>query len=339
MKRRTKIFLSILLFILIFFITINVIPPKKVVSNNPFIIGENERPLIAAHRGGKNLRPENTLMAIDYSYENFCVDIIEMDLYITKDEHLILSHNSTINSYTELKGEDDYYIKDHTLSEIQQYNFGYQFEKNGEFPYRDILNGVNDEDKSKVLHDNKLRVLTINELFEKYSKTNVKYIIEIKNSSDLGLLAVDKLVEIMDQYNVTDKVCVGTFKDEVENYLSEKYPHILRGASMGVAAKFIITEMFKVNLFDNSTFSALQIPTSYTLKVSGKKILTLNLNKESYVKRAHKREMSVQYWTINDKEEMKEVIKLGADVIMTDNPDILFEVLKEMGYFSGSINI
>ena len=334
MNRKTKIFLVIILGILVFFITINVIPPKKVVTDNPFIIGKDERPLIAAHRGGKNLRPENTLLAIDYSYENFNVDIIEMDLYLTKDEYLILSHNSTINSYTELKDQEKYYIKDHTLAEIQQFNFGFQFEKDGTYPYRNILDGVEESEKSQVLLENKLRVLTLNELFDKYAKTSVKYIIEIKNSGELGLKAVDILVKLLNEYDVVKKVCVGTFKDEVEKYLSDKYPDVLRGASMSVAAKFIITEMFKVNLFDGSTFSALQIPTSYTLELNDKDVLTLNLSKKTYVKRAHRRGMSVQYWTINDKEEMIEVIKLGADVIMTDNPDVLYEVLKEMGYFS-----
>ena len=44
--------------------------------------------------------------------------------------------------------------------------------------------------------------------------------------------------------------------------------------------------------------------------------------------------MSVQYWTINEKEEMIELINLGVDVIMTDNPDVLYEVLVEMGYYN-----
>ena len=44
--------------------------------------------------------------------------------------------------------------------------------------------------------------------------------------------------------------------------------------------------------------------------------------------------MSVQYWTINEKEEMIKLIKLGVDVIMTDNPDVLYEVLVKMGYYN-----
>jgi glycerophosphoryl diester phosphodiesterase len=56
------------------------------------------------------------------------------------------------------------------------------------------------------------------------------------------------------------------------------------------------------------------------------------LDKKTYINRAHRRNISVQYWTINDKETMRHLIKLGADVIMTDNPDLLYDVLKELGY-------
>ena len=57
---------------------LNIIPPKKVLDGNPnsFIIEEGSRPLIAAHRGCKNLNPENTFKAIDYSVEHYDIDII-----------------------------------------------------------------------------------------------------------------------------------------------------------------------------------------------------------------------------------------------------------------------
>ena len=58
----------------------------------------------------------------------------------------------------------------------------------------------------------------------------------------------------------------------------------------------------------------------------------VRLDKKKYIERAHKRNISVQFWTINDKEEMRKLIELGADVIMTDSPDVLYELLIEMGY-------
>lgn len=47
---------------------------------------------------------------------------------------------------------------------------------------------------------------------------------------------------------------------------------------------------------------------------------------------AHRRNMAVQYWAINDNKEMKRLIEIGADGLMTDRPDLIKEVLVEMGY-------
>ncbi|MFA7529377.1 MAG: glycerophosphodiester phosphodiesterase family protein, partial [Bacilli bacterium] len=48
--------------------------------------------------------------------------------------------------------------------------------------------------------------------------------------------------------------------------------------------------------------------------------------------RAHRRNIAVQYWTVNDEDTMRKLIKAGADAIMTDDPDVLCEVLIDMGY-------
>ncbi len=45
--------------------------------------------------------------------------------------------------------------------------------------------------------------------------------------------------------------------------------------------------------------------------------------------RGHRRNIAVQYWTINDADEMRELIELGCDCIMTDNPVLLKQVLEE----------
>ena len=310
---------------------LNIVPPKKVLDGNPnsFIIAEGSRPLIAAHRGGKNLNPENTFKAIDYSVEHFDIDFIEMDLCLTKDNRLILNHNMTIDSSTEENEVDGkYYVREHTLKELQTKNFGYNFkDKDGNYPYRNVLDGVSEEDKSNVLKENKLRVVTIDELFEVFASTDIRYIIEIKDDEEDGLKAADILLKAMKNHNVMNKVIIGTFHTEVESYIEENYPEAMRGASLGSAAGFIITLMLGVNIFYDATVTALQIPTSYTLKG-----ITLQLAKKNYINRAHRRNISVQFWTINDKDEMRQLIEMGADVIMTDNPDMMYELLKEMGY-------
>ena len=58
----------------------------------------------------------------------------------------------------------------------------------------------------------------------------------------------------------------------------------------------------------------------------------INLASKRVINSAHRRNMAVHYWTINDKEEMKHLVELGADGLITDRPDLMKEVLREMGF-------
>ena len=92
-----KIFGIILLSVFLFMLIINIIPPKKSVSDNPFIVKDGGLPMIAAHRGGTDNNPENTMLAFREAVNTIGVDIIESDLYLTKDGYLVYNHDSYID--------------------------------------------------------------------------------------------------------------------------------------------------------------------------------------------------------------------------------------------------
>ena len=79
-----------------------------------------------AHRGASGNYPENTLLAFQKALE-IGVDEIELDLYLTKDDHLIIMHDSTVDRTTDGTGA----ISDLTLTEIKALDaggvFGEQF--------------------------------------------------------------------------------------------------------------------------------------------------------------------------------------------------------------------
>ena len=50
---------------------------------------------------------------------------------------------------------------------------------------------------------------------------------------------------------------------------------------------------------------------------------------QTLIRRAHRRNMAVQYWTINDADEMRMLIEMGVDCIMTDDPVLMRQVLDE----------
>ncbi len=335
--RKLKIFGIVVLTISIFFLVINIIPPAKVVKDNPFLVN-GELPMIAAHRGGADNAPENTMAAYKKAvYENE-TQIIETDVCLTKDDKLVFNHDLTIDRMSDVdlvKGtsisEKTHFIRDYTLEELKYFNFAYGYKaSNDTYPYQDLLTGKNDDERLKLLKDNEFQIVEFIELFEEFyqTKPNLMFIIEIKDSGETGKKAAQVLYETLNNNenyrHYLKQMVIGTFNDEIEQELKEKYPTLLRGASTGSAAKFVVTEMLKVNLFDNSDFSCLQIPMEYEFKG-----IALNLTKKAYINRAHRRGMAVQYWTIDDENDMRTLIELGVDAIMTNDPALLKEILKE----------
>ncbi len=322
---------SILAAILIFFLVINLIPPAKNVEENPFVVGEGSLPMVAAHRGGGECNPENTMLAFREAVKTYKVDIIESDLYLTEDGYLVYNHDDYVDETCNVNGDislaevkefckdkaNRHYIKDMTLTELKALNFGYYFEdENGNRPYKDDADFA-----SKGL-----QIATVDQLFAEFYATNpdLLFIVEIKDEGERGYEACSVLSDTLDAYPAyRDRIVVGTFHDEIEAELKAKYPDLYRGAPTGTAAKFVLTQILKVNIFNKSDFACLQIPTSYDLGI------TIHLDKSTYIDRAHRRNIAVQYWTINDAETMRELIELGCDCIMTDDPELLQSVLDE----------
>ena len=326
-----KIIGIILAVLVLFFATVNIIPPKKNVENNPFVVEKGELPLIAAHRGGGLNNPENTMLAFREAVKTIGVDIIESDLYLTKDGYLVYNHDAYIDETCNVNGdisfeeveklceteENRHYIADMTLAELETYNFGYYFEdKDGNRIYKDETD----------IKGKGLQIATVDKLFEEFYESNpdLMFIVEIKNEGEAGYKACEILYNTLNKYpKYKEQIVVGTFHDEIEQELKTKYPELMRGAPTGTAAKFILTQFLGVNLFDNSDFACLQIPMSYELGFE------LHLDKKTIIDRAHRRNIAVQYWTINDADEMRELIELGCDCIMTDDPVLLKKVLEE----------
>lgn len=331
-RKGLKRFLGFVALLAAFLLIINLIPPKKNVEVNPFIVSEGDLPMIAAHRGGGANNPENTMLAFREAVTAIGVDVIESDLYLTKDGYLVYNHDGYIDRTCNVNGdisldevkalcEDEsrrHYIKDMTLEELQQYNFGYYFEnEQGERIYKDDPDFV----------QKGLGIATAMELFAEFyeSHPDLKFIVEIKDGGDRGVEACRVLSDTLSEFPAyQNQIVIGTFNDEIEVELKENYPDLLRGAPTGSAAKFVLTQYLGVNLFDNGDFACLQIPLSYDIRG-----ITVPLDKQTLIDRAHRRNVAVQYWTINDPDEMRMLIEMGVDCIMTDDPILMKQVLDE----------
>lgn len=273
--------------------------------------------LVSAHRSGGGIFPENTMMAFEgcINSDEFKTDIFEFDLHITADDELIILHDSTLDRTTdavEYFGKEDIRPEDYTYEELRGLNFGESFkDENGEKPY----SGLRGDEVPDSLRVSKLSdVLTYLQ-----SNGDFDYIIEIKNGGELGEKAADILYSTLKSMKMLDDVVVGTFNANVTKYLDEKYPDMPRSASIMEVVKVYFNSLVGLDKKDGVyKFDALQIPTGLSI---------LNLATARLVNYAHRHNIAVQYWTINDTEMMKLLKDIGADCIMSDIPDVAYDVL------------
>ena len=277
--------------------------------SNPYI-SKSGKPMVSAHRSGGGIAPENTLMAFRNVVESdFRVDIFEFDLALTADEELILLHDETLDRTSdaaEVFGYENVYPSGHTYEELRQLNMGESFvNEAGETPYR----GLRGED----IPDD-LRVLRLEDLFDFLDGYGeYRFIMEIKDSGEQGKRAADKIHAILSERDMLDRAIIGTFHGEVTEYMDKTYPDMLRSAGVMEVAAFYFYSLLGIDQPEGFYhFVALQIPDEdYVIKLGTTRMVNY----------AHRHNIAVQYWTINDPDLAKDLAAKGADAIMSDYPD------------------
>ncbi|MFD2042920.1 glycerophosphodiester phosphodiesterase [Ornithinibacillus salinisoli] len=262
---------------------------------------ENDRPLVIAHQGGEHLAPSSTLEAFRNAKE-LGVDVIEFDVHMTKDGHLVAIHDPTVDRTTNGEGR----VNDMTLEEVQSLDAATYFKD---------LNGENS------YHDQGVYIPTVEEIFE--AIPDMRWNIEIKDSNDPELYRPigEKLWDTIQQYGLEENVLIASFDQEIiDMVLDITNGEALVSGGRKEVTKYVAFHKFLLNGLYWPSVEAVQIPTQED---------NFDLMDRKLLHGADRIGLDVHYWTINDKEMMDELLELGADGIITDRPDLLLELLAE----------
>jgi glycerophosphoryl diester phosphodiesterase len=137
--------------------------------------------------------------------------------------------------------------------------------------------------------------------------------------------AVDPLIELIRRTDSIDRVCVGAFSDvrlaRVRSALGDRIC-----TSMG--PRQVRRLVLASRGLPGWRFSAacVQVPVRHG---------PVTLVTDRFLAAAHRRDLQVHVWTINDAAEMRRLLDLGVDGIMTDRPDVLKAVLEDRGSWVG----
>ena len=275
--------------------------PVKARPERAFYRAGDPEVLVIAHRGGRGLAPEGTMAAFDQAV-SLGVDVLEFDTHLTKDGHLVVIHDPTVDRTTNGTGK----VNEMTLKEIQNLDAGYQF---------------TNEKGEHVFRNQEIYIPTVEEVFQKYP--NMRHLIELKdtNAPDRYEEMIQELWRLIQKYQMEDNVMVGSFLHEINERFEEVSQGVIPiGAGEEEVRDFATKHVARLNGLAASNVDSLQLPTEGD---------DFDLTTKNIIQSAKNRNISVYYWTINDQETMSKLIDKKVDGIMTDYPDLLIEVLEE----------
>ncbi len=295
----------------------------------------SDLPLLIAHGGGNKEFPDNTLEAFFNAYSVDKNVMLETDVSITKDGVVILSHDTTLDRKTNVTGD----IADWNYSDLmeQKVDFGYTNPTDDD----DKLNGerkfFTDENGSRKTpldvtypegvsaRDEEVFLATsLEELLTAFPENLVN--VEIKQSGELGMSCLKEILNILETHDAFDRVVLASFHEEIYDEFkrlkdSGEVPEaFMFSPAYDAATKFFVLQLLGLDVFFDDQIAVFQLP----MEEYG-----FNLASKGMQKAAHKHNLATHYWTINDPDEMRQLIEVGADGIMTDYPHRLAEVYEE----------
>ena len=253
-------------------------------------------PVNFAHRGASARAPENTLEAFRLAVEAGAGGL-ELDVRMTRDGEVVVIHDATVDRVTDGSGA----VAGMTLDEVRRFDAGYSFSPDGgrTFPYRG--RGV--------------RIPTLAEVYEEFPDAYVNADIkEAQPEAEEAVLSV-----IQDAAAEGRTLVASTDHAVLRRFRKVSGGHISTGASRREIAAFYVLSRLHLEALVSLAYEALQVPVEHR----GIKLVT-----PRFVRAAHSRGVRVDVWTINEPGEMRRLLDLGVDVIMTDHPETLADVLK-----------
>jgi glycerophosphoryl diester phosphodiesterase len=136
--------------------------------------------------------------------------------------------------------------------------------------------------------------------------------------------AVEPLVAALRKCEAVERVCIGAFRDRrIARVRALCGPTLC--TSLGPGGIFKLLAASKGTPRVRVPAPCAQVPLEHRgITIIGHK----------FVEAAHRRGMQVHVWTIDDADEMRRLLDLGVDGIMTDRPAVLKEVLEARGQWT-----
>lgn len=266
------------------------------------------------HRGTRGLMPENTIPAMKKAIE-LGASFIEVDIYITKDKQVLIAHDPYVNvNHTryedgrEIEKADakKYVWRQMNYADIRKFDVGSK-------PY----SGWPHQEKIKTYMPLLGELIDSVEAFTAQRKlTPTIYNIEVKTSPQYDTLGynagpeemITAVMDVVKSKHIGNRFYIQSFDFRPLQVVHKQYPGVTIGFLTG-AANMTLENNLKQLGFTPDIYSP-----AY-------KLVTPEM-----VKACKENKMKLVPWTVNTKEEMKSLIGMGVDGIITDYPNLFSEL-------------
>jgi glycerophosphoryl diester phosphodiesterase len=258
------------------------------------------RILVHGHRGARAIYPENTLPAFTYAIDAGA-DVLEMDVAVTKDNVLVISHDPHINPEICTGPHPGIAIHELTFAELREYDCGAL--KNTHFPKQHPVPGT--------------RIPTLDEVLSLSSRGNIQFNIETKSFPDHPELTpppdvfARMLLDVIRKHKVESRSIVQSFDFRTLRAMKRLAPDIRLSA-----------------LWEGEARSFVDIAREGEAGIISP---AFKLATPEQVKASHAAKLEVVPWTADTPQDWQRLIDAGVDAIITDDPAALIAYLKEKG--------
>lgn len=260
------------------------------------IEGDTHDGNVVAHRGFSSLYIENSMEAVISAFNSNCVDEVEVDVRLTKDNEIVLMHNKYINLNCNGKGQ----VENKTLEQLKKYDYfnSQIIISDSDFPDKKLI-----DSRNKLNLHNLSHISTLHELFEKVDSDKT-LIIDVKLNKNVNDM-IRELGYLLYLYDGNLNIKIQSSNEKFLKKMKEKYPDY--------SYQIVVSKKSHLSYIESDYDS---IVIKYTLLNDDIVEQCIENNKKVYV------------WTINTYDQYIAVKdKLAKNIenvtIVSDNPDVM----------------
>jgi glycerophosphoryl diester phosphodiesterase len=259
---------------------------------------ERRQPRLYAHRGAAVELPENTLPAFRLALE-LGADALETDAHLTRDGHVVLSHDSTGERMCNVRTP----IGEATLEEVRSWNAGAAF-----VARQDALSA------RRAGAGEVFRIPTLEEALRELP--GVRFNVDAKSRHpDM----VERVLDVVNRAGAADRTLLASFQADTLREIRRRGYTGQTGLAQSEVVRLLALPARALSWFPLRGAAA-QIPY---------RIYGIDLGTRAVVEKCHALGLEVHYWTVNEPALAAKLLDIGADAIMTDDPRAIGPVLQE----------